>query len=100
VIQPYPPVRGHVSASTRRDRQACMARIVVSVERVVDTPAGHHDHSLPARRRLARTDLRDLGRRRGIGSFFERMFAPRAMRAIYMDELEWLNAYAREQRPE
>jgi uncharacterized membrane protein len=35
----------------------------------------------------------------GIGGFFERMFAPRAMRAIYTDELERLNAYAREQRP-
>jgi len=28
------------------------------------------------------------------------MFAPRAMRAVYTDELERLNAYAREQRPE
>jgi uncharacterized membrane protein len=35
----------------------------------------------------------------GIGGFFERMFAPRAMRAIYTDELERLNAYARQQRP-
>ena len=35
----------------------------------------------------------------GIGGFFERMFAPRAMRAIYADELERLNAYAREQQP-
>jgi len=35
----------------------------------------------------------------GIGGFFERTFAPRAMRAIYTDELERLNAYAREQRP-
>ena len=35
----------------------------------------------------------------GIGGFFERTFAPRAMRAIYADELERLNAYAREQRP-
>src|SRR5436190_6223147 len=35
----------------------------------------------------------------GIGGFFERMFAPRAMRDIYTDELERLNAYAREQRP-
>jgi Polyketide cyclase / dehydrase and lipid transport len=35
----------------------------------------------------------------GIGGFFERMFAPRVMRAIYVDELERLNAYAREQRP-
>jgi len=35
----------------------------------------------------------------GIGGFFERMFAPRVMRAIYADELERLNAYAREQRP-
>lgn len=33
----------------------------------------------------------------GIGGFFERMFAPRAMRGIYADELERLNAYAREQ---
>src|SRR5947209_5291972 len=34
----------------------------------------------------------------GIGGFFERMFAPRAIRAIYADELERLNAYAREER--
>jgi uncharacterized protein YndB with AHSA1/START domain len=30
----------------------------------------------------------------GIGGFFERLFAPRAMRGIYVDELERLNAYA------
>jgi uncharacterized protein YndB with AHSA1/START domain len=35
----------------------------------------------------------------GIGGFFERRFAPRAMRAIYTDELERLNAYARDQHP-
>jgi hypothetical protein len=33
----------------------------------------------------------------GIGGFFEKTFAPRAMRSIYTDELERLNAYAREQ---
>lgn len=33
---------------------------------------------------------------RGIGGFFERLFAPRVMRGIYADELERLNAYARE----
>lgn len=32
----------------------------------------------------------------GIGGFFERMFAPRVMRGIHADELERLNAYARE----
>jgi hypothetical protein len=32
----------------------------------------------------------------GIGGFFERMFAPRVMRAIYLDELNRLDAYARE----
>jgi uncharacterized membrane protein len=32
----------------------------------------------------------------GIGGFFERLFAPRVMRGIYQDELERLNAYARE----
>jgi hypothetical protein len=32
----------------------------------------------------------------GIGGFFERMFAPRVMRAIYTDELNRLDAYARE----
>jgi Polyketide cyclase / dehydrase and lipid transport len=32
----------------------------------------------------------------GIGGFFERVFAPRVMRGIYVDELERLNAYARE----
>jgi hypothetical protein len=32
----------------------------------------------------------------GIGGFFERMFAPRVLRAIYADELKRLDAYARE----
>ena len=32
----------------------------------------------------------------GIDGLFERLFAPRVMRAIYADELERLNAYARE----
>ncbi len=32
----------------------------------------------------------------GIGGLFERAFAPRALRAIYADELERLDAYARE----
>jgi hypothetical protein len=31
----------------------------------------------------------------GIGGIFERIFAPRVMRAMYADELERLNAYAR-----
>jgi uncharacterized protein YndB with AHSA1/START domain len=35
----------------------------------------------------------------GIGGFFERRFAPKAMRAIYTDELERLNTYARNQPP-
>ena len=34
----------------------------------------------------------------GIGGLFERMFAPRVMRAIYLDELSRLGAYAREHR--
>jgi uncharacterized protein YndB with AHSA1/START domain len=34
----------------------------------------------------------------GIGGFFERMFAPRVLRGIYADELDRLDAYAREQR--
>jgi hypothetical protein len=34
----------------------------------------------------------------GIGGFFERMFAPRVLRAIYADELQRLDAYAREHR--
>ena len=34
----------------------------------------------------------------GIGGFFEKTFAPRAMRAIYDDELQRLDAYAREQQ--
>jgi uncharacterized protein YndB with AHSA1/START domain len=34
----------------------------------------------------------------GIGGFFERMFAPSVMRAIYVDELNRLDAYAREHR--
>jgi hypothetical protein len=32
----------------------------------------------------------------GVGGFFERLFAPRVMKGIYADELERLNAYARE----
>jgi uncharacterized protein YndB with AHSA1/START domain len=34
----------------------------------------------------------------GIGGFFERTFAPRAMRRIYLDELDRLDAYARDQQ--
>ena len=34
----------------------------------------------------------------GIGGFFERLFAPRVMRGIYADELDRLDAYARERR--
>lgn len=33
----------------------------------------------------------------GVGGFFERLFAPRVMRGIYADELDRLNAYARDQ---
>ena len=36
----------------------------------------------------------------GIGGLFERMFAPRVMRAIYTDELDRLDTYARGHRPE
>jgi uncharacterized protein YndB with AHSA1/START domain len=36
----------------------------------------------------------------GIGGLFERMFAPRVLRGIYADELERLDAYAREHRSE
>ena len=32
----------------------------------------------------------------GIGGFFERLFAPRALRGIYTDELDRLNDYARQ----
>jgi hypothetical protein len=32
----------------------------------------------------------------GVGGVFERMFAPRVIRAIYADELQRLDAYARE----
>lgn len=35
----------------------------------------------------------------GIGGLLERMFAPRMLRALYADELERLDAYAREHRP-
>ncbi len=156
----------------RCDRQACMARIVVSAERVVDAPADavyryvadmhdHHPRFLPpafsdfrvesggvgagtitrfkvtaggrTREYRMRVDEPEPGRvltesdtgsslvttttvspqdgaslvqisttwdgAAGIGGFFERTFAPRVMRAIYADELERLNAYAREQRP-
>lgn len=33
----------------------------------------------------------------GVGGFFERLFAPRALQRIYQDELERLDRYAREQ---
>jgi hypothetical protein len=33
-----------------------------------------------------------------VGGFFERIFAPKAMRRIYLDELDRLNAYAQGQR--
>jgi hypothetical protein len=33
----------------------------------------------------------------GIAGIFEKLFAPRVLRGIYLDELERLNAYAREQ---
>ena len=33
----------------------------------------------------------------GIGGFFERTFAPRALRKIFLDELDRLNTYARDQ---
>jgi hypothetical protein len=33
----------------------------------------------------------------GIGGFFERMFAPRVMRGIYVDEIRRLDEYARSQ---
>ena len=33
----------------------------------------------------------------GVGGLFERLFAPRVLRAIYADELRRLDAYAREQ---
>jgi len=35
----------------------------------------------------------------GIGGFFERTFAPRALRRMFLDELDRLNAYARDQQP-
>lgn len=34
----------------------------------------------------------------GIGGFFERTFAPRAIRRLYLDELDRLNTYAAEHR--
>ena len=32
----------------------------------------------------------------GVGGFFERLFAPRVLRKIYAEELDRLDAYARE----
>jgi hypothetical protein len=34
----------------------------------------------------------------GIGGFFEKTFAPRAMRRLYLDELDRLNTYATQQQ--
>jgi hypothetical protein len=36
----------------------------------------------------------------GVGGMFERLFAPRVMRGIYVDELERLDGYARERAVE
>lgn len=36
---------------------------------------------------------------RGIGGFFERLFAPRVLRHLYADELERLDRYAQEREP-
>lgn len=51
------------------------------------TPAGD------ASRVLISTTWEGAG---GVGGFFERVFAPRVMRRIYVDELERLNAYAQQ----
>jgi uncharacterized protein YndB with AHSA1/START domain len=154
-----------------RDRQACMARNVVSAEATVDAPAetvyryvadmrDHHPRFLPpafsdfrvesggiGAGTITRFKLTAGGRTReyrmkvaepepgrvltesdmnssavttftvsprgaaslvqistawdgagGIGGVFERIFAPRVLRAIYSDELSRLDAYAREHR--
>lgn len=153
------------------DRQACVARMLISAERAVDAPAEtvygyiadmreHHPHFLPpafsdfrvesggvGAGTVTRFKLTAGGRTReyqmkigepepgrvltesdtgssavttfavspqggtslvristawdgagGIGGLFERMFAPRVMRSIYLDELNRLDAYAREHR--
>jgi hypothetical protein len=53
-------------------------------------PAGEEQQS----RVRIRTTWQGAG---GIGGFFERTFAPRAMRSLYADELRRLDVYAREQ---
>jgi Polyketide cyclase / dehydrase and lipid transport len=61
------------------------------VTRFTVTPEGEH-----CRVRIS-TSWEGAG---GVGGFFERRFAPRALRGIYSDELDRLDAYARErQRP-
>jgi uncharacterized membrane protein len=172
VVAAADALEASVSALACRDRQACMGKIVVSAERVVDAPADtvyryvadmrdHHPRYLPpafsdfrvesggtgagtitrftvtaggrTREYRMKVDEPEPGRvltesdtgsslvttttvsprdsnslvqirttwngAGGIGGFFERRFAPRVMQAIYADELERLNAYAREQRP-
>lgn len=159
------------AGARRRDRQAYVAKILVTAERTVDAPADtvygyiadhrdHHPHFLPpafsdfrvesggvGAGTVTRFRVTAGGRSRdyrmtvaepepgrvmtetdansslvttwrvspqgdkstvqlstswdgagGIGGFFERMFAPRAMRSIYSDELNRLDTYAREQR--
>lgn len=54
------------------------------------TPAGEH-----CRVRIT-TTWQGAG---GIGGFFEKLFAPAALRRIYVDELARLDAYARQQPP-
>ena len=62
-----------------------MARILVSAERTVNAPAD-----------AVSTAWDGAG---GIGGVFERLFAPRVLRVLYTDELQRLDAYAREHRP-
>jgi Polyketide cyclase / dehydrase and lipid transport len=51
---------------------------------------------LPANRCLVRIDTRWPGAS-GIGGFFERLFAPKVLHRVYVDELGRLDRYAQEQ---
>jgi polyketide cyclase/dehydrase/lipid transport protein len=80
------PEPGRVLQETDEDSSLVTTFTVDGV--AVDASAGEQS------RVRIRTTWQGAG---GIGGFFERTFAPRAMRSIYDDELRRLDTYAREQ---
>ena len=94
-----------------------MARVQASAERTVDAPADEvygyladmhrHPHFLPSAFSGFQVVEGGVGAGTvttfavtagGIGGFFEKAFAPGAMRRLYLDELDRLNTYATQQQ--